>query len=104
MEYCLIDVRVVTSGGGGVFVQAEDGRRDLVRSRGLGDVYKRQGLPPSKKLSSCVRPGVFDVLARLLRLVSALSNDDFPTFDRPAKATSLTVGSGRNSSLSLIHI
>ena len=29
-------------GGGGVFVQAEDGVRDLVRSRGLGDVYKRQ--------------------------------------------------------------
>ena len=27
-----------------VFFQAEDGIRDLVRSRGLGDVYKRQGL------------------------------------------------------------
>ena len=26
------------------FLQAEDGIRDLVRSRGLGDVYKRQGL------------------------------------------------------------
>ena len=26
------------------FFQAEDGIRDLVRSRGLGDVYKRQGL------------------------------------------------------------
>ena len=25
-----------------VFFQAEDGRRDLVRSRELGDVYKRQ--------------------------------------------------------------
>ena len=25
------------------FVQAEDGIRDLVRSRGLGDEYKRQG-------------------------------------------------------------
>ena len=32
-----IDIRV------GVFCQAEDGIRDLVRSRGLGDVYKRQG-------------------------------------------------------------
>ena len=32
-------------GGGGVggcLCQAEDGIRDLVRSRGLGDVYKRQ--------------------------------------------------------------
>ena len=25
-----------------LFFQAEDGIRDLVRSRGLGDVYKRQ--------------------------------------------------------------
>ena len=33
----------------GFFFQAEDGIRDLVRSRGLGDVYKRQrlhGRPP----------------------------------------------------------
>ena len=28
-----------------IFFQAEDGIRDLVRSRGLGDVYKRQGFP-----------------------------------------------------------
>ena len=27
----------------GFFFQAEDGILDLVRSRGLGDVYKRQG-------------------------------------------------------------
>mgnify|MGYP003381494410 CR=1 FL=1 len=27
------------------FFQAEDGIRDLVRSRGLGDVYKRQARP-----------------------------------------------------------
>jgi len=26
------------------FFQAEDGIRDLVRSRGLGDVYKRQDI------------------------------------------------------------
>ena len=31
------------------FFQAEDGIRDLVRSRGLGDVYKRQELPSDKK-------------------------------------------------------
>ena len=29
-----------------MFCQAEDGIRDLVRSRGLGDVYKRQGEGP----------------------------------------------------------
>ena len=28
------------------FFQAEDGIRDLVRSRGLGDVYKRQDIDP----------------------------------------------------------
>ena len=37
------------------FLQAEDGIRDLVRSRGLGDVYKRQvygiELDKSKQLS-----------------------------------------------------
>ena len=33
----------VKRGRGSVFFfQAEDGIRDLVRSRGLGDVYKRQ--------------------------------------------------------------
>ena len=40
-------------GGLGFFFQAEDGIRDLVRSRGLGDVYKRQ----------VVRPG--DVVVRI---------------------------------------
>ena len=35
-------VRRRVGGGGGCLFQAEDGIRDLVRSRGLGDVYKRQ--------------------------------------------------------------
>ena len=30
------------------FFQAEDGIRDLVRSRGLGDVYKRQAYTQAK--------------------------------------------------------
>ena len=34
---------VVFAGWCVFFFQAEDGIRDLVRSRGLGDVYKRQG-------------------------------------------------------------
>ena len=33
------------------FFQAEDGIRDLVRSRGLGDVYKRQEQGPGEVLS-----------------------------------------------------
>ena len=38
MSYQIVDILVV----GFFFCQAEDGIRDLVRSRGLGDVYKRQ--------------------------------------------------------------
>ena len=34
------------------FFQAEDGIRDLVRSRGLGDVYKRQDLDTAKQKQS----------------------------------------------------
>ena len=43
--------RNVEGGWGGVFFfQAEDGIRDLVRSRGLGDVYKRQHYNISKHI------------------------------------------------------
>ena len=34
------------------FFQAEDGIRDLVRSRGLGDVYKRQCVQPQVHVHS----------------------------------------------------
>ena len=40
-------VHVAKFMGVGFFFQAEDGIRDLVRSRGLGDVYKRQGASDS---------------------------------------------------------
>ena len=38
-----------------VFFQAEDGIRDLVRSRGLGDVYKRQKPDSVSVCSFCGR-------------------------------------------------
>ena len=41
-----------------VFFQAEDGIRDLVRSRGLGDVYKRQLLMSTAAYAA--DPGVSD--------------------------------------------
>src|SRR6185312_14632334 len=44
---------------------------------------------PSKKISSWVRPGVFEVLASALRPVSALIRLDLPTLERPAKAISM---------------
>ena len=37
-----VDTGVRVWFAGVVFFQAKDGIRDLVRSRGLGDVYKRQ--------------------------------------------------------------
>ena len=39
------------------FFQAEDGIRDLVRSRGLGDVYKRQLLLGVGFLQLAIKPG-----------------------------------------------
>ena len=41
------------------FFQAEDGIRDLVRSRGLGDVYKRQLLAGTGEDRAWPRPGSF---------------------------------------------
>ena len=40
------------------FFQAEDGIRDLVRSRGLGDVYKRQAILPPLLLQPLVENAV----------------------------------------------
>ena len=52
------------------FYQAEDGIRDLVRSRGLGDVYKRQGTtvvhsPTGEVLREERRDGAGRLLARM---------------------------------------
>ena len=50
------------TGGNFFFFQAEDGIRDLVRSRGLGDVYKRQArscsiVGQAAYCAECSRPG-----------------------------------------------
>ena len=42
------------------FFQAEDGIRDLVRSRGLGDVYKRQVMFESDARGTPSLSGFFD--------------------------------------------
>ena len=66
------------------FFQAEDGIRDLVRSRGLGDVYKRQH-------------------AGYVRLINASANDDMPADEPlPEPPTSLQpVGSVSYTHLTL---
>ena len=58
------------------FFQAEDGIRDLVRSRGLGDVYKRQRLVAAEEMA---RPVEADVLDRLEGEALVV---DFDAFDR----------------------
>ena len=60
--------------------QAEDGIRDLVRSRGLGDVYKRQvrGLAPNIKSAKTFLehkdPVVYDILEEVTKNHPVLLN------------------------------
>src|SRR6516164_7113988 len=50
-----------------------------------------------KKLSSRVLPGVFDVRASAFWPTNALISDDLPTFERPAKATSMPADGGKDA-------
>ena len=59
----------------GFFFQAEDGIRDLVRSRGLGDVYKRQQLEWSGRHSG----QRFILAAMVADLDSRVSRSNGPT-------------------------
>ena len=73
------------------FFQAEDGIRDLVRSRGLGDVYKRQVLAFRQCIiaagSECVRLPGFPEDPRIIDSTGALDLRSVPT-------TMLVVGGG----------
>ncbi len=59
------------------FFQAEDGIRDLVRSRGLGDVYKRQhllsGLLPVTGYGASYLVGISGACFALLLALATLS-------------------------------
>ena len=46
------------------FLQAEDGIRDLVRSRGLGDVYKRQSDNMGTAFNNCLSATADDSIWR----------------------------------------
>ena len=61
------------------FFQAEDGIRDLVRSRGLGDVYKRQDLAKSTQAEDRDGPQ--------MDVAGVVVDDDTPT---PAAETTAT--------------
>ena len=57
------------------FFQAEDGIRDLVRSRGLGDVYKRQGLGSAR--SAILSAVIFNALIIVALIPLALRGVQF---------------------------
>ena len=65
---CVEGGRGGVAGGGwvGFFFQAEDGIRGLVRSRGLGDVYKRQELVANISHELKTPVGALGVLAETL--------------------------------------
>ena len=65
------------------FFQAEDGIRDLVRSRGLGDVYKRQRLGGTRDTTSHSMPA---------RNASNLEILEFIILRRLASETKATAG------------
>ena len=57
-----------------LFFQAEDGRRDLVRSRGLGDVYKRQlVVSAGRGMKGPENWGMIEELAKTLGAATACS-------------------------------
>ena len=66
------------------FLQAEDGIRDLVRSRGLGDVYKRQGDDLAAKIAEIVATGSCKALEKLRHELP-------PTITQPVSYTHLTL-------------
>ena len=77
------------------FFQAEDGIRDLVRSRGLGDVYKRQ----AKNGSSTWRTPEWPRTVPSGMFVYSTSSDNRES----AVSKSIAANASRNA-LSLIHI
>lgn len=55
-----------------------------------------------KWLINCVLPGLDEVLASFVRPVIIFMREDFPTFDRPMKAYSGSVGAGQFSTFGLL--
>ena len=92
--FLLVLVRIGSPGFGCFFFQAEDGIRDLVRSRGLGDVYKRQPFSRTR-----IEPALSDCG----RVVGA---SRCPSSISPSSAASARFGVTRSASgkLSLIHL
>ena len=77
------------------FFQAEDGIRDLVRSRGLGDVYKRQQWNHAKQgIITATKLDIHEDLLRYLVRKEAdkmFTDGDARTKGLAAQAVSLTL-------------
>ena len=79
--YSYVEIENINVNIGGVFCffQAEDGIRDLVRSRGLGDVYKRQ-MPLDAWPKACILRAAdfvhyaaeFEVISNLITSLSLI--------------------------------
>ena len=79
------------------FFQAEDGIRDLVRSRGLGDVYKRQDEDRLRSLFAAADPAPSGESPQLLdRIVSGAA--------RPVSYTHLTLPTSDLVEISVVAV
>ena len=88
------------------FFQAEDGIRDLVRSRGLGDVYKRQdqGQPEILQCQACYHRHAKDLEARPQDLPQGKGYPASEERPRGLHCEHFTGYYDRPQGLSLIHI
>ena len=77
--------------------QAEDGIRDLVRSRGLGDVYKRQGTTSEATTIATTRPNDFKlVFSRVkIRIMVRIPTCLLYTSDAADERSSVDLGGRR---------
>ena len=73
------------------FFQAEDGIRDLVRSRGLGDVYKRQDPARVQVRRSGPEPAHLDLLPEQRLERPALEHREAVGTHAPVSYTHLTL-------------
>ena len=81
------------------FFQAEDGIRDLVRSRGLGDVYKRQERAGHHQLRHCRENRLLEPYAAVARYAAGGEQDHRPcllyTSDAADERSSVDLGGRR---------